>query len=256
MSPRSRCCSISSVSSRSLCGGYRPVRGRSPAPDDRLAADGGSLSAPTWLLEEEFGRRRTPTANGVEREQGQAADETPPKTTRTPLEFKDDETGEHFDVVQDGDLSPDPGEDSGDEARSLKAVQRKGSFLQPGPITCGCVMPSCLTATLDASHLSSSSSKAPSARRHLRMFEGWLHERATAPPKLRIRREPKVDRPRHAERPGRWRRPRDIRPRRLRDGSPSSSGRSGTTTSSGPRAAAGRPPPSRGAGGSRWPRRR
>ncbi len=56
-----------------------------------------------WLVEEEFGRQRTPTASGVERdehEQGQAAGETPAKTTRTvPLEFKDKETGEYFDVV-------------------------------------------------------------------------------------------------------------------------------------------------------------
>ncbi len=36
---------------------------------------------------------------GVECERGQAARETPAKTTRTvPLEFKDNETGEHFDV--------------------------------------------------------------------------------------------------------------------------------------------------------------
>jgi hypothetical protein len=29
-----------------------------------------------------------------------------------PLEFKDTATGEHFDVVQDDDLVPDPGEES------------------------------------------------------------------------------------------------------------------------------------------------
>ncbi len=51
-------------------------------------------------MEEEFGRRWTPTANGVEREQGHATRETPAKTAPTvPLEFKDTATGEHFDVV-------------------------------------------------------------------------------------------------------------------------------------------------------------
>ncbi len=58
-------------------------------------------------VEEEYRPLRPPTANGVEREQGQAAHQTPAKTTRTvPLEFKDTATGEEFDVVQDGDLSP------------------------------------------------------------------------------------------------------------------------------------------------------
>ncbi len=53
-----------------------------------------------WLLEEEFSRQRTLTASGVEREQGHVARETPAKTTPTvPLEFKDNATGEHFDVV-------------------------------------------------------------------------------------------------------------------------------------------------------------
>ncbi len=51
-------------------------------------------------MEEEFGRQRTPTTSGVEYEQSQAARQTPAKTTRTvPLEFKDEATGEHFDVV-------------------------------------------------------------------------------------------------------------------------------------------------------------
>jgi hypothetical protein len=50
-----------------------------------------------WLVEEEFGRQRTPMACGVEREQGQA-------TARTvPLVFKDEATGEVLDVVQDDD---------------------------------------------------------------------------------------------------------------------------------------------------------
>ncbi len=56
-------------------------------------------------MEEEFGRQRTPTVSGVERdehEQGQAARETPAKATRmVPLEFMDDATGEVLDVIQD-----------------------------------------------------------------------------------------------------------------------------------------------------------
>ncbi len=68
-----------------------------------------------WLVEEEFGRRRAPTANGVEHdkhEQGRAARETPAKITRTvPLVFKDTATGEHFDVVQDDDPNLPPESD-------------------------------------------------------------------------------------------------------------------------------------------------
>jgi hypothetical protein len=42
-----------------------------------------------WLLEEQFGRRRTPTPSGAY-QHGHAAHETPAETTRTgPLEFKD-----------------------------------------------------------------------------------------------------------------------------------------------------------------------
>ncbi len=59
----------------------------------RYPWDPRAVSDP-WLVEEEFGRQRTPTATGVEREQGHAARETPAKTTRTgPLEFKDEATG-------------------------------------------------------------------------------------------------------------------------------------------------------------------
>ncbi len=76
---------------------YGGLRTSEPLP--RHPWDPRAVSHP-WLLEEEFGRRRTPTAGGVEREQGQAAHERPAKTTRTvPLEFKDEATGEHFDVV-------------------------------------------------------------------------------------------------------------------------------------------------------------
>ncbi len=51
-------------------------------------------------MEEEFGHPRTPMACGVDRVQGYVARETPAKTTRTvPLEFTDNATGEHFDVV-------------------------------------------------------------------------------------------------------------------------------------------------------------
>jgi hypothetical protein len=64
---------------------------------------------------EEFYRQRTPTASGVEREQGQAARQTPAKSTGTvPLEFKDTATGEHFDIVQD-DRSPCLSDEPGDE---------------------------------------------------------------------------------------------------------------------------------------------
>ncbi len=60
-------------------------------------------------MEEEFGRQRTPTASVADRVQGKAAHEAPAKTTRTVrLEFKDNATGEHFDVVEDGDLSRSP----------------------------------------------------------------------------------------------------------------------------------------------------
>jgi hypothetical protein len=53
-----------------------------------------------WLVQEEFGRHRTPTASAADRAQGQAARETPAKTRGTlPLEFKDTATGGHFDVV-------------------------------------------------------------------------------------------------------------------------------------------------------------
>jgi hypothetical protein len=56
------------------------------------------LASARGLVEEEFPGPRPPTAAG--RAPAQAAHETPAKTTRTiPLEFKDNETGEHFDVV-------------------------------------------------------------------------------------------------------------------------------------------------------------
>ncbi len=78
-------------------GCYRSAFSRLWGTRPRYPWDPRAVSDP-WLLEEEFGRH--PSANGVEREQGQAARETPAKTTRTvPLEFKDTATGEHFDVV-------------------------------------------------------------------------------------------------------------------------------------------------------------
>ncbi len=53
-------------------------------------------------MEEEFGWR-PPTAVG--RAQARVAHEARAKTTRTvPLDFEDNETGGHFDVVQDDDL--------------------------------------------------------------------------------------------------------------------------------------------------------
>ncbi len=49
------------------------------------------------------------------------------KTTRTvPLEFKDTATGEQFDVVQDDDLTPDPGEELGDEDDRARGVDEGG----------------------------------------------------------------------------------------------------------------------------------
>ncbi len=75
------------------------------------ASHGSSRRSP-WLVEEEFGRQRTPTATAADRVQRQAARETPAKTTRTvPLEFKDNATGEMLDVVQDNDpdLPPERG---------------------------------------------------------------------------------------------------------------------------------------------------
>jgi hypothetical protein len=83
-------------------GCYRSAFSRLWGTRPRYPWDPRAVSHP-WLLEEEFGRRRTPAASGVERaehEHDQAAREAPAKTTRTvPLGFKDDETGERFDVV-------------------------------------------------------------------------------------------------------------------------------------------------------------
>ncbi len=43
------------------------------------------------------------------------------------MEFKDTATGEHFDVVQDGALSPDPGEELGDEDDRARGVDEGGA---------------------------------------------------------------------------------------------------------------------------------
>ncbi len=94
-------------------GCYRSAFSRLWGTRPRYPWDPCAVSHP-WLLEEEFGRQQTPAAADLA--QAQAADETPAKTSGTvPLEFKDDETGEHFDVVQDGDLARDPSEEPGDE---------------------------------------------------------------------------------------------------------------------------------------------
>ncbi len=61
-------------------GCYRSAFSRLWGTRPRYPWDPRAVSHP-WLLEEEFGRRRTPTANGVtraEHEQGQAARETSP----------------------------------------------------------------------------------------------------------------------------------------------------------------------------------
>ncbi len=79
----------------------------------RYPGDPRAVSHPC-LLEEEFGRRRTPAAADVEsaeHEHDQAARAAPAKTTLTvPLEFKDEATGEMLDVIQDDDpgLPPEP----------------------------------------------------------------------------------------------------------------------------------------------------
>ncbi len=82
----------------------------------RYPWDPQAVSDP-WLVEE-FGRQRNSTASGGECQQGQVAREAPAKTTRTvPLEFKDNETGEDFDVIGDDDMLPYPGEEPGGETR-------------------------------------------------------------------------------------------------------------------------------------------
>ncbi len=43
------------------------------------------------------------------------------------MEFKDTATGEHFDVVQDGELSTDPGEELGDEDHRARGVDVGGA---------------------------------------------------------------------------------------------------------------------------------
>ncbi len=59
---------------------------------------------------------------------------TPAKTTRTgPLEFKDKETGEVFDVIQDDDLAPDPGEEPGAE-RGVEDGGRRGTVARGGGV--------------------------------------------------------------------------------------------------------------------------
>ncbi len=63
-------------------GQYRSAFSRIFGTRPRYPWDPRAVSDP-WLVEKEFGRQRTPTARGVEREQGQAARETPPKTTRS-----------------------------------------------------------------------------------------------------------------------------------------------------------------------------
>jgi hypothetical protein len=94
-------------------GQYRRAFSRLWGTRPRYPWDPQAVSDP-WLVEEEFRRQRTPAASGVEcddREQGQVAHETPAKTMRTvPLEFKDEATGEQFDVVQgdDPDLPAEP----------------------------------------------------------------------------------------------------------------------------------------------------
>jgi hypothetical protein len=77
-------------------------------------------------VQEEFPGPPPPTA--ADRAQAQAAHAARAKTTRTvPLEFKDNETGEHFDVVQDDDLVPDPGEELGDEDDRARGVDEGGA---------------------------------------------------------------------------------------------------------------------------------
>jgi hypothetical protein len=46
-----------------------------------------------------------------------------------PLEFKDDATGEHFDVVQDDDFSPDPSEEPDDQAHGHPTCPDPGRSL-------------------------------------------------------------------------------------------------------------------------------
>jgi hypothetical protein len=91
----------------------------------RYPWDPQAVSDP-WLVQEEFPGLRPPTA--ADRAQAQAAHEAPAKITRTvPLEFKDNGTGEHFDVVQDDNLSPDPGEELGDEDDRARGVDEGGA---------------------------------------------------------------------------------------------------------------------------------
>jgi hypothetical protein len=71
-------------------GCYRSAFSRLWGSRPRYPWDPRAVSDP-WLAEEEFGRQWTPTASCVEREQGQAASETPAKTKRTgPVEFRPD----------------------------------------------------------------------------------------------------------------------------------------------------------------------
>ncbi len=78
--------------------------------------------------------------------QGKAARETPAQTTRTvSLEFKDPATGEHFDVVQDGDLSRDPSEklsDEGGRERVYPRAERGVQGRRRGAVRPALVVPS------------------------------------------------------------------------------------------------------------------
>jgi hypothetical protein len=78
-------------------GQYRSAFSRLFGTRLRYPWDPRAVSSP-WLVEEEFPGPRPPTA--ADRAQAQAAHETPAKAAPTvPLEFRDEATGEHFDVV-------------------------------------------------------------------------------------------------------------------------------------------------------------
>ncbi len=49
-----------------------------------------------------------------------------------PLEFKDTARGEHFDVVQDRALSPNPSDELGDEARRERVIAHAERRVQGG----------------------------------------------------------------------------------------------------------------------------
>ncbi len=74
-----------------------------------------------WLVQEEFPGPRT-TDGRRPRDKLRLPTRPRPRPRGTvPLDFKDTATGEHFDVVQDEDLAPDPGEEPGDEAQHDRA---------------------------------------------------------------------------------------------------------------------------------------